>query len=198
VTKLFLNDNSTLRRLIYVFIKELKAKEEEVFIVTSCLSKDMMGDNNMYKANALRVLTKIADKSSLMSLEKMIKTSLLDKNTYVKSCALVSSIHLYREHPEIINKFVGEIQNNLLSGNKDLQYHALLLLHEIRKVDPMAILKIISQLTASQSTLTSKLAKVQLIRYIKEILTYANLDPRTQGNFLKYLNDCLTKNPDVV
>ena len=33
VTKLFLNDNSTLRRLIYVFIKELKAKEDEVFIV---------------------------------------------------------------------------------------------------------------------------------------------------------------------
>lgn len=181
-----------------MFIKELKAREDEVFIVTSCLSKDMMSDNNMYKANALRVLAKIADRSNLLSIEKMLKTSMLDKSTHVKSAALVSAIHLYKDHPEIIKKLVGDIQNNLLSGNKELQYHALLLLHEIRKVDPMAILKIISQLTASQSTLSSKLAKVQLIRYIKEILTYANLDPRTQANFLGFLSDCLTKNPDMV
>ena len=181
-----------------MFIKELKAREDEVFIVTSCLSKDMMSDNEMYKANALRVLTKIADKSNLLSIEKLVKTSLLDKSVYVKSAALVSSIHLYNNHPEMINKFVGDIQANLLSGKKDLQYHSLLLLHEIRKIDPMAILKILSQLTASQTVLSSKLAKVQLIRYIKEILTYANLDPRTQGNFVKYLHECLHKNPDVV
>ena len=181
-----------------MFIKELRAKEDEVFIVTSCLSKDMMGDNIMYKANALRVLSKIVDKSSLLNMEKFIKTSLLDKSTHVKNAALVSSIHLLKDYPDMIKKMVGDIQNNLLSGNKELQYHALLLLHEIRKVDPMAILKILSQLTASQSVLTSKLAKVQLIRYIKEILTYANLDPRTQKNFLTYLNDCLVRNPDVV
>lgn len=181
-----------------MFIKELRAREDEVFIVTSCLSKDMMGDNNMFKANALRVLTKIADKSTLLSIEKLIKTSLLDKSTHVKSAALVSSIHLFKNHPDMIKKMVGDIQNNLLSGNKELQYHALLLLHEIRKVDPMSILKILSQLTSSQSTLSSKLAKVQLIRYIKEILTYANLDPRTQSNFVNYLNECLTKNPDAV
>ena len=158
----------------------------------------MMSENNMYKANALRVLTKIADKSNIMSIEKMVKTSMVDKSTHVKSSALVSSLSFLEKHPEMVKKMVGDIQNNLLSGNKELQYHALLLLHEIRKVDPMAILKILSQLTKSQSALPSRLAKVQLIRYIKEILTYANLDSRTKEGFIEYLNECLTRNPDMV
>lgn len=198
VTKLFLNDNSTLRRLIYVFIKELRAKEDEVFIVTSCLTKDMMSDNSMYKANALRVLSKIVDKSNLLTIEKLVKTSLTDKNTHVKSSALVSCIHLFKEYPEMVKKLVGDIQNNLMSGNKELQYHALLLLHEIKKDDPMAILKILSQLKTTQSTLSSKIAKVQLIRYIKELLTYAHLDHKTEMGFIGYLNECLSKNSDMV
>jgi len=44
VTKLFQmapSQHQNLRRLIYVFIKELKVNENEVFIVISCLSKDI-------------------------------------------------------------------------------------------------------------------------------------------------------------
>jgi hypothetical protein len=44
VTKLFQmppNTHINLRRLIYVFIKELKVNENEVFIVISCLTKDI-------------------------------------------------------------------------------------------------------------------------------------------------------------
>ncbi len=44
VTKLFQmapTQHQNLRRLIYVFIKELKVNENEVFIVISCLSKDI-------------------------------------------------------------------------------------------------------------------------------------------------------------
>jgi hypothetical protein len=44
VTKLFsINTPATqsLRRLMYVFIKELKAKENEVFVVISQLTKDV-------------------------------------------------------------------------------------------------------------------------------------------------------------
>ena len=65
VTKLFQVNNPatmSLRRLMYVFIKELKASETEVFIVISQLTKDIgQNDNEMTKANALRVLTKIID-----------------------------------------------------------------------------------------------------------------------------------------
>jgi len=63
-----------LRRLMYVFIKELKAAEHEVFVVISQLTKDVgQNDNEMYKANALRVLTKIIDDLYVQSLEKYLK-----------------------------------------------------------------------------------------------------------------------------
>jgi len=51
-----------LRRLVYVLIKELNVNENEVFIVISCLTKDVqVTENDVFKANALRVLTKIID-----------------------------------------------------------------------------------------------------------------------------------------
>ena len=77
VTKLFQmgpSQHQALRRLIYVFIKELKVNENEVFIVISCLNKDIQqSENDMVKANALRVLTKIMDEQYVQSLDKIIK-----------------------------------------------------------------------------------------------------------------------------
>ena len=77
VTKLFSmapNQHQALRRLVYVFIKELKVNENEVFIVISCLNKDIQqSDNDIVKANALRVLTKIIDEQYVQSLDRFIK-----------------------------------------------------------------------------------------------------------------------------
>jgi len=97
-----------------------------------------------FKANALRVLTSIVDNSSLQTVDRLIKTSLVDRNNYVKSSALVSCLRLIKKYPETVKKLVGEAQTILLSGNADLQYHSLLLLHEIKKHDPMGILKVLS------------------------------------------------------
>ena len=68
------NQHQALRRLVYVFIKELKVNENEVFIVISCLNKDIQqSDNDIVKANALRVLTKIIDEQYVQSLDRFIK-----------------------------------------------------------------------------------------------------------------------------
>jgi coatomer protein complex subunit gamma len=78
--------------------KELKANENEVFVVISCLTKDIQQtDNEMYKANALRVLTKIIDDMYVQSLEKFIKQALMDKSNHVVSAALVSLVNLYKK-----------------------------------------------------------------------------------------------------
>jgi coatomer protein complex subunit gamma len=137
---------------MYVFIKELKAKENEVFVVISQLTKDVsQTENEMYKANALRVLSKIIDDPYVQSLEKFLKQALIDKSNYVVSAALVSLINLYKKgghSMEIVRKSVNEIQDKLLnSGDGNLQYQALLILFELKKNDQMAVLKVLYQLT---------------------------------------------------
>ena len=80
-----------------MFIKELNANENEVFVVISCLTKDIaQNENEVYKANALRVLTKIIDDQYVQQLEKYIKQALIDKSIHVVSASLVSLINLYK------------------------------------------------------------------------------------------------------
>ena len=58
--------------------------ENEVFIVISCLTKDVqMTDNDVFKANALRVLTKIIDEQYIQNIEKFLRQALIDKSQHV-------------------------------------------------------------------------------------------------------------------
>jgi coatomer protein complex subunit gamma len=66
----------------------------------------------MYKANALRVLTKIIDDVYVQSLEKFLKQALIDKSNYVVSAGLVSLVNLYKKgghSQEIVKKSVNEV-----------------------------------------------------------------------------------------
>lgn len=103
-----------------MFIKELKVNENEVFIVISCLSKDIQqADNDMVKANALRVLTKIIDEQYVSSLDKFIKQALMSKSDHVVSAAIVSMIELYKkggQSAEIIKKSIADLQEKLISS----------------------------------------------------------------------------------
>ena len=55
----------TLRRLVYLAIKDLCDKADDVIIVTSSLTKDMTGREDMYRAAAIRALCKITDATML-------------------------------------------------------------------------------------------------------------------------------------
>ena len=98
---------------MYVFIKELKARENEVFVVISQLTKDVsQTENESNKANALRVLTKIIDELYVQSLEKYLKQALIDKSNHVVSAALVSLVNLYKKGghaQDIVKKSVNEL-----------------------------------------------------------------------------------------
>jgi coatomer protein complex subunit gamma len=72
----------------------------------------MQVENEMYKANALRTLTKIIDDLYVQTLEKYIKQALIDKSNHVMSAALVSLVNLYRKggHSlEIVKKAINEV-----------------------------------------------------------------------------------------
>ena len=54
--------------MAYLFIKEIaeKTSAEEVIIIVSTLLKDLNSDNELFRANSLRVLSRILDVGSIM------------------------------------------------------------------------------------------------------------------------------------
>lgn len=60
-TKLFQSKDTTLRRLVYIAIKELSKVAENVYIVTSSLTTDMNAKDDLCRPQALRALCHITD-----------------------------------------------------------------------------------------------------------------------------------------
>lgn len=144
VTKLFQSKDPSLRRMVYLIIKEISPSSDEarlrlqslhpaqsvtaldsitcpylriaslgsvavcglqssdrepiccppchtlqVIIVTSSLMKDMNSKQDLYRANAIRVLFKIIDSGLLTQIERYLKQAVVDKNSVVASSALV-------------------------------------------------------------------------------------------------------------
>ena len=83
VTKLFQSDDVNLRRMTYLFIKEVAetCDPDDIIIVTASLTKDMnKNDQDLYRANAMRVLAKIIDSDMLGAIERYIKQAIVDRN----------------------------------------------------------------------------------------------------------------------
>lgn len=51
----------SLRRMVYLVLKELTAVAQDVIIAISILVKDMNSEQDIQKANAIRVLCRITD-----------------------------------------------------------------------------------------------------------------------------------------
>ena len=164
VTKLFQSNDPYLRRMMYLFIKEVAetCNPDDIIIVTSSLTKDMNSNDDLYKANAIRVLARIIDAQMLGAIERYIKQAIVDKNTMVASSALVSGCRLFKTAPDVVRRWVNEVQEAVQSNNDMVQFHALSLLYEIKKNDRLAISKMVSQLT--RSSMSSPLGVCLLIR----------------------------------
>lgn len=60
-------------RLVYLAVKELSSLADDVIIVTSSLTKDMTGREDIYRAAAIRVLCHITDTGMLQTIERYMK-----------------------------------------------------------------------------------------------------------------------------
>lgn len=109
-TKLFQSKDVVLRRLVYLAIKELSPMAQDVIIVTSSLTKDMTGKEDLYRAAAIRALCSISDSSMLQAIERYMKQAIVDKNPAVSSAALVSALHLSATNPDLVRRWVNEAQ----------------------------------------------------------------------------------------
>lgn len=79
MTKLFQSKDVILRRMVYLGIKELSTIAEDVIIVTSSLTKDMTGKEDLYRASAIRALSTVTDGSMLQTLERYMKQCIGNK-----------------------------------------------------------------------------------------------------------------------
>ena len=122
---------------------------DDVIIVTSSLTKDMTGKEDLFRAAAIRALCSITDASMLQAIERYMRQAIVDKNSAVSSAALVSSIHLFQctGTADVIKRWANEIQEAVNSDNVMVQYHALGILYQIRRMDRLAVIKLVTKLT---------------------------------------------------
>eukprot|EP00793_Prasinoderma_coloniale_P003362 PRCOL_00005997-RA len=198
-TKLFQSKDVSLRRMVYLMIKELSPSADEVIIVTSSLMKDMNGKIDLYRANAVRVLCKILGQDSggsslLVQIERYLKQAIVDKNPIVASSALCSGLHLLKSGQagvgDVVKRWSNEIQEAVHSKSPLVQFHALALLHQIRSNDRLAISKLVSSLTRGT---------VLLVRYTAQVISEST--PPSDGSdrpFFDFLESCLRHKGEMV
>lgn len=197
VTKLFQSKDPSLRRMMYLFIKEVAdaTNPSELIIVTQSLVKDMNSDTDLYRANAIRVLSRIVDQSMLTAIERYIKQAIVDRNPIVQSSALVSGIHLMGTASDVVRRWVNEVQEAVSSSNEMVQYHAILLLYKIRQHDKLAVSKMVSQL--QRQNIKSPMGTVLLVRYTAALLREDLNGPHSE-QFYQYLEHMLRHNNEMV
>jgi coatomer protein complex subunit gamma len=120
----------------------------------------------------------------------------VDKNDFVSSASMLAGTYLSRENPEVVKRWVNEVQEKLSSNNFNVHYHGLILMHAIKKADPVALAKLLISMT--RANIKSHLAYCQLIRFIKEALSSLTLDSQVERVLLDFLEGCLHKSNDMV
>lgn len=194
MTKLFQCKDIMLRRVLYLCIKEMANIANDVIIVTSSLTKDMTGKEDLYRGPAIRALCRITDASMLQSIERYMKQAIVDKMPSVSSAALVSSLHLMKSGPDVVKRWVNEVSDTVNSDNVMVQYHALGLLYQIKKNDKLAITKLVAKF--SRSSLKSPYAYCFLIRVAAHQLSEEKDSVDT--NLFDFIEGCLRHKSDMV
>ncbi|XP_033222123.1 coatomer subunit gamma [Belonocnema kinseyi] len=192
MTKLFQSRDVVLRRLVYLGIKELSSVAEDVIIVTSSLTKDMTGKEDLYRAAAIRALCTITDGGMLAAIERYMKQAIVDRSPAVSSAALVSSLHLTSVSGDVARRWANEAQEALNSDNVMVQYHALGVLYQARKSDKHAVIKLVAKLMRTSPK--SPYAACMLIRMACKLLE--ELDEGSE--LLEFIEACLRHKSEMV
>ncbi|XP_052858796.1 coatomer subunit gamma isoform X3 [Drosophila gunungcola] len=198
MTKLFQSKDVVLRRMVYLGIKELSSIAEDVIIVTSSLTKDMTGKEDLYRAAAIRALCSITDSTMLQAVERYMKQCIVDKNAAVSCAALVSSLRLASTAGDVVKRWANEAQEALNSENIMVQYHALGLLYHIRKSDRLAVSKLVNKLT--RGSLKSPYAVCMLIRIACKLIEEEDIpsEELSDSPLFTFIESCLRHKSEMV
>merc|ERR1719326_1024317 len=181
--------------MVCVLIKDLEPSEAESFIITSSLIKDMNCKNDCFRANSIRVLSRILDPAMAAQIDRYLKTAIVDKNPFVASSALVCGMNLTKTVPDVVKRWVNETQETVQSKHQMVQFHALALIYELKKTDRLALHKVVTSL--AKSSLKSPMAECLLIRYASQALM-SDRDPSVEKMLMSYLDSCLRNKNEMV
>lgn len=216
ISKLFQNKDPSLRQMMYLILKELANSAEDTIMSTSIIMKDMtVGSEVVYKANSVRALCRIIDATTVQSIERMIKTAIVDKSPSVSSAALVSSYHLLPIARDVVRRWQSETQEAAASNksgggflgfstssahtlaastNHMNQYHAIGLLYQMRSHDRMALVKMVQQYGTAGAT-KSPAGVMMLVRLAARL---AEEDPSLRKPMMQKLDEWLRHKSEMV
>lgn len=216
ISKLFQNKDPSLRQMMYLVLKELADTAEDIIMSTSIIMKDMtVGSEVVYKANSVRALCRIIDATTVQSIERMIKTAIVDKSPSVSSAALVSSYHLLPIARDVVKRWQSETQeaaassksgggflgfasgssHSLAAGTNYMnQYHAIGLLYQMRSHDRMALVKMVQQYGAA-GAVKSPAGVMMLVRLAARL---AEEDPSLRKPMMQMLDSWLRHKSEMV
>ncbi|KAI6251411.1 putative coatomer subunit gamma [Erysiphe necator] len=216
ISKLFQNKDASLRQMVHLIIKELANSAEDIIMVTSTIMKDTGGGRDaIYRPNAIRALCRIIDASTVQSIERVMKTAIVDKNPSVSSAALVSSYHLLPIARDVVRRWQSETQDAASSGKSSggyslgfsssgsqmpannstmTQYHAIGLLYQMRINDKMALSKMVQQYGAP-GAVKSPAAILLLVRLAAQL---AEEDQQLRKPMMQLLDGWLRHKNEMV
>ncbi|KAM3147093.1 hypothetical protein pb186bvf_000809 [Paramecium bursaria] len=166
ITKLFVANSSRLRAMTYKLLKIIM-QQKFIHMIFQCLIKDLINENQFIKIEALKFIPFIQDEEYIVQLERFIHNALIDKNQLISSAALVVGIHIVNKYPNLVSKWQFEVVQNIDQKQENLNYHSLILFHEIKKTNLSQFIKII--ILQIKKHLQS-LMHFQIIKFIKDIL----------------------------
>ncbi|CAK7562894.1 MAG: coatomer subunit gamma [Sporothrix epigloea] len=216
ISKLFQNKDASLRQMVHLVIKELAHSAEDIIMVTSTIMKDTGGSGDfIYRPNAIRALCRIIDATTVQSIERVIKTAIVDRNPSVSSAALISSYHLLPIARDVVRRWQSETQEAAantkstsgfslgfsssaaatpVNSSTMTQYHAIGLLYQMRMHDKMALVKMVKQFGAA-GAVKSPAAVVLLVRLAAQL---AEEDPTLRPSMVQLLDGWLRHKSEMV
>ncbi|XP_013162386.1 PREDICTED: coatomer subunit gamma-2-like [Papilio xuthus] len=195
ITKLFQSEDVMMRRLVYLSIRELSTLAQDVIVVTSSLTKDMVGKVILFRAAAIRTLCSITDKSMLQSIERYIKQAIVDRNPAISSAALVSALHLSTSTSDVSQRWVNEALEVMNSANDMVPYHAFGVISASRKNDRLFMVKLVTKLLPSALFSPSYYTVCLLIRHVAKL---AEDETEDSGPYIHFIESCLCSKSDMV
>ena len=152
--------------------------------------------------------------TTVQSIERVMKTAIVDKNPSVSSAALVSSYHLLPIAKDVVKRWQNETQeaassskssggfslgfsssNSLPVNNSTMtQYHAIGLLYQMRMHDRMALVKMVQQFGAA-GAVKNPAALVMLVRLAAQL---AEEDPHLRKPMMQLLDGWLRHKSEMV